>query len=113
MPYFAVIAAIVASSASVPLEIGLLALYNVAFVLPLLTILVVLLVAGERADRWLEKAGLPATPVASGARKPSSSPPVCITDSPVSATAPFIASLEIAGGEDAVQLLDDLEPAER
>jgi cytochrome c biogenesis protein CcdA len=57
LPYFAVVAAIAASSASVPLEIGLLVLYNVAFVLPLLAVLVVLLVAGERADRWLKKGG--------------------------------------------------------
>ncbi|HEY6397293.1 MAG TPA: GAP family protein [Solirubrobacteraceae bacterium] len=57
VPYFAVIAGIVASTASVPQEIGMLALYNAAFVLPLLAIIVVLLVAGERADRWLQKAG--------------------------------------------------------
>ena len=57
VPYFAVIAGIVASSASLPQEIGLLTLYNVAFVLPLLAIIVVLLVAGDRADPWLEKAG--------------------------------------------------------
>jgi cytochrome c biogenesis protein CcdA len=57
VPYFAVIAGIVASSANVPQEIGLLALYNLAFVLPLLAIIVVLLVAGERADPWLHTAG--------------------------------------------------------
>jgi cytochrome c biogenesis protein CcdA len=57
VPYFAVIAGIVASSASVPQEIGLLALYNVAFALPLLAIIVVLLVAGEQADPWLQKGG--------------------------------------------------------
>ena len=57
VPYFAVIAAIVGSSASVTLEIGLLVLYNVAFVLPLLAILAVLLLAGERADRWLQTWG--------------------------------------------------------
>ena len=56
-PYFAVIAGIVASSAGVLQEIALLALYNVAFVLPLLAIVVVLLVAGERADPWLQKGG--------------------------------------------------------
>jgi cytochrome c biogenesis protein CcdA len=54
VPYFAVVAAIIGSSAGVPMEIGLVALYNVAFVLPLLAIIVVLLVAGERADRWLQ-----------------------------------------------------------
>jgi cytochrome c biogenesis protein CcdA len=56
VPYFAVIAAIVASSASVPQEIGLVALYCLAFVLPLLAIIVTLLVAGERADPLLAKA---------------------------------------------------------
>jgi cytochrome c biogenesis protein CcdA len=56
-PYFAVIAGIVASSASVPQEIGLLVLYNIAFVLPLVAIVVVILFGGERADRWLQKAG--------------------------------------------------------
>lgn len=35
----------------------MLTLYNVAFVLPLLAIIVVLLVAGDRADPWLQKAG--------------------------------------------------------
>jgi hypothetical protein len=38
-------------------EIGLPALYNVAFVLPLLAILFVLLIAGERANRRLQEAG--------------------------------------------------------
>jgi cytochrome c biogenesis protein CcdA len=57
VPYFAVIAAIVASSANLPQEIGLVALYNFAFVLPLLGMVVALLVAGERADPWLERAG--------------------------------------------------------
>ena len=56
-PYFAVIAGIVASSATLTQEIGLLALYNVAFVLPLLAIIVLLLLAGERADPWLQKGG--------------------------------------------------------
>jgi cytochrome c biogenesis protein CcdA len=56
-PYFAVIAGIVASSANLPQEIGLLALYNVCFVLPLVAIIAVLLFAGERADPWLQKGG--------------------------------------------------------
>ena len=56
-PYFAVIAGIVASSASVPQEIGLLVLYNVAFVLPLLAMIVLILVAGHRADPWLQTGG--------------------------------------------------------
>jgi cytochrome c biogenesis protein CcdA len=57
VPYFAVIGGIVASSATLPQEIGLLAIYNVAFVLPLLTIIALLLLAGERADPWLQKGG--------------------------------------------------------
>jgi cytochrome c biogenesis protein CcdA len=56
-PYFAVIAGIVASSASIPQEIGLLALYNVAFVLPLLVIVVVIAFGGARADGWLQRGG--------------------------------------------------------
>jgi cytochrome c biogenesis protein CcdA len=55
VPYFAVIAAVVASSATVPEEIALLALYNLAYVLPLLAILVVLLFAGDRTDRTLQR----------------------------------------------------------
>ena len=57
-PYFAVIAGIVASSTSVPQEIGLLLLYNVAFVVPLLAIIAVMLLAGRRADPWLQKGGV-------------------------------------------------------
>jgi cytochrome c biogenesis protein CcdA len=57
VPYFAVIAAIVASSASVVGEVGLLLAYNVAFVLPLLAIVAVLLVAGRRADPLLARGG--------------------------------------------------------
>ncbi len=57
VPYFAVIAGIVASSASVLQEIALVALYNVAFVLPLLAIVVLLLAAGSRADPWLQRGG--------------------------------------------------------
>jgi cytochrome c biogenesis protein CcdA len=56
-PYFAVIAGIVASSANIPQQIGYVALYNVAFVLPLLAIVAVLIVGGERADPWLDKGG--------------------------------------------------------
>ena len=57
VPYFAVIAGIVASSASVLQEIALVALYNVAFVLPLLAIVVLLVAAGNRADPWLQRGG--------------------------------------------------------
>ena len=56
-PYFAVIAGIVASNASVAQEIVLLVLYNVAFVLPLLAIIMLMVFAGERADPWLQKGG--------------------------------------------------------
>jgi cytochrome c biogenesis protein CcdA len=55
VPYFAVIAAIVASNASVPQAIGLVALYCAGFVLPLLAIIAILLVAGERANGWLQR----------------------------------------------------------
>ena len=57
LAYFAVIAAIVASSAGFLLQIGLVALYNLVFVLPLSAILVVLLVAGDRANGPLRKTG--------------------------------------------------------
>jgi cytochrome c biogenesis protein CcdA len=56
-PYFATIAAIVASPANLPEEILLVGLYNLAFVAPLVAIIVVLLVAGESADRWLQAGG--------------------------------------------------------
>lgn len=56
-PYFAVIAGIVASSASIPQEIGLLLLYNVAFIVPLLAIIAVMLFAGRHADSWLQRGG--------------------------------------------------------
>jgi cytochrome c biogenesis protein CcdA len=56
-PYFAVIAGIVASDADLPEEVGLVALYNVAFVVPLLAIIIALLIAGERADPWLQRSG--------------------------------------------------------
>jgi len=57
LPYFAVIAGIVASDATVPQAIGILALYCVAFVLPLLAIILLLLIAGERADPLLQQSG--------------------------------------------------------
>jgi cytochrome c biogenesis protein CcdA len=56
-PYFAVIAGIVASSASAPEEVGLLVVYNLAFVTPMFAIVVVILCAGEHADRWLQAGG--------------------------------------------------------
>src|SRR5947209_549973 len=56
-PYFAVIAGLVASNASVPQEIALLVLYNLTFVLPLLVIMMLVLFAGPRADAWLQRGG--------------------------------------------------------
>ena len=69
VPYFAVIATIVASSASVPGEVGLLVAYNVAFVLPLLGIVAVLL-RGRRSRRPAARTvrGVDPTAVADGAR---------------------------------------------
>ncbi len=55
-PYLAVIAAIAASTVRLPGVVLLLAVYNVAFVLPLLGIVVLLLVAGDRAKPRLEAA---------------------------------------------------------
>jgi cytochrome c biogenesis protein CcdA len=62
VPYLAMIAAFGASSATIPQEIVLLLIYNVAFVLPLLTIIMILLVAGKNADQplatmaaWLQR----------------------------------------------------------
>lgn len=57
VPYLGVIAAIVAAPASVPQTIALLALFCGAFVAPLLTIVVVLVVAGERAAPVLARGG--------------------------------------------------------
>jgi cytochrome c biogenesis protein CcdA len=52
-PYFAAIAAIVASGLSVQRELILVAIYNVCFVLPLLLILLTLTLIPDRADRVL------------------------------------------------------------
>ncbi|MGZ4202697.1 MAG: GAP family protein [Thermoleophilaceae bacterium] len=57
LPYFAVIAAIVALDTTIPREIVLIAVYSGAFVAPLLGVIVALMVAGERADPWLERSG--------------------------------------------------------
>ena len=72
VPYFAVIAGIVASSASLPQEIGLLALYNVAFVLPLLAIAWSSSSPGSALTHGFRRAERGATSLASGARNPSS-----------------------------------------
>jgi cytochrome c biogenesis protein CcdA len=52
-PYFAAIAAIVGSGFGVGRQLGLLILFNVCFVLPLLGILVVLTVAPNRSEKVL------------------------------------------------------------
>jgi cytochrome c biogenesis protein CcdA len=52
--YFGVIAAIVASGVDIGRELFLLVLYNICFVLPLLAIVAILTVAGERAHMVLE-----------------------------------------------------------
>ncbi len=53
-PYFAALAAIIASHASLAVRIELVVLFNVAFVLPLLVILTVRLFAGPRSEHVLE-----------------------------------------------------------
>lgn len=52
-PYFAAIAAIVGSGLGVVREFGLLLVFNLCFVLPLLAIIVTLFAARERADQVL------------------------------------------------------------
>jgi cytochrome c biogenesis protein CcdA len=54
VPYFAALAAIVRSSETLAVQLELVALFNVAFVLPLLAILVVRMLAGPRSERLLE-----------------------------------------------------------
>lgn len=61
-PYFAALAAIVASGLSLPVRVALLAVYNAVFVAPLLALLAAIVVGGERADillrgvdRWLRE----------------------------------------------------------
>ena len=55
--YFGAISAILAGHASPPGRIALLLVYNVLFVAPLIAILLVRRLAGERGDRWLAGAG--------------------------------------------------------
>jgi cytochrome c biogenesis protein CcdA len=52
-PYFAAIAALVGSGLGAARELGLLVVFNLCFVLPLIGIVVVLVVAGDHADRVL------------------------------------------------------------
>jgi cytochrome c biogenesis protein CcdA len=55
--YFAVIGSIVASTANIPEQVLLLVLYNLAFVLPQLAIIALLLFAGPRAEPLLQRGG--------------------------------------------------------
>lgn len=55
VPYFAVIAAVADSGRSVAAQIGLLILFNVIFVAPLLVMLAVVKLAGDRGARVLER----------------------------------------------------------
>ncbi len=56
VPYFAALAAIVGSSASLPVQLELVALFNVAVILPLLVIVGVRLLAGSRSQKLLDRA---------------------------------------------------------
>ncbi len=53
IPYFAVIAAVIGSGEHWTTQVGLLVVFNVCFVLPLLVALVFRAVAGDRASAWL------------------------------------------------------------
>jgi cytochrome c biogenesis protein CcdA len=55
IPYFAAIAALLASGQNLSTQISLLAVFNAVFILPLPAILAVRLLAGERGQRWLEQ----------------------------------------------------------
>ncbi len=55
-PYFAAITAILGAADDAPAQLSLLAVYNLCFVLPLVTVLIMLLLAGERADERLIRA---------------------------------------------------------
>ena len=54
VPYFAALAAIIRSSESLAVQIELVALFNLAFILPLLVILGIRAVAGPRAEALLD-----------------------------------------------------------
>ncbi|MEA2421730.1 MAG: Sap, sulfolipid-addressing protein [Thermoleophilaceae bacterium] len=58
LPYFAAVAAILASNSSVPAGLALVLLYNVAFVAPLLALLAARRFAGERVEARLEAIGI-------------------------------------------------------
>jgi len=51
--YFGAISAVIASHPVAPVEVSLLVSYNVLFVAPLVAIVVIRRLAGERAERWL------------------------------------------------------------
>jgi cytochrome c biogenesis protein CcdA len=55
LPYFAVIAAVVGSGFGPITQLILLAIYNVAFVLPLILMIVILLVVPDRAAQILPR----------------------------------------------------------
>lgn len=55
--YFAFAVAVVGSSATAAEKIALIGIYNLAFIAPLLAVALVLVIAGQAADPWLEKAG--------------------------------------------------------
>jgi cytochrome c biogenesis protein CcdA len=54
LPYFAVITAIVSSGRRVSAQVSLLVLFNLTFVAPLLTVLALRVLAGERGRKWLD-----------------------------------------------------------
>jgi threonine/homoserine/homoserine lactone efflux protein len=55
IPYFAALAAIVGSSASLLVQLELVALFNVSFILPLLVIVGIRLLAGPRSQKLLDR----------------------------------------------------------
>jgi cytochrome c biogenesis protein CcdA len=57
LPYFATLAAIIGSGLSLANQLLLVAVFNVVFILPLLAMIAVLALAGERAAAHLRGAG--------------------------------------------------------
>lgn len=53
-PYFAAIAAVLGSGVNAACQVLVLALFNLCFVLPLVAILVILLIAGDQAQNFLQ-----------------------------------------------------------
>jgi cytochrome c biogenesis protein CcdA len=56
IPYFAAIAVIIGSGVALPGKIVLLVAYNLAFVAPIFAMLVTLLLVGDRARPFLQRA---------------------------------------------------------